>query len=97
MHRLIMDCFDKRVIDHKNHIVFDNQKTNLRICTPAENSLNKKNIKGYGFELSTNRWKAWIQIKNKQITLGRFDREEDAKKARQEAEKKYFGVFRYAP
>lgn len=46
MHRQILKESDRGVyIDHINHDGLDNQKTNLRRCTPSEN---KKNTKGRG-------------------------------------------------
>ncbi len=45
MHRLIMGAKKGEQIDHKDHNGLNNQKHNLRICTHAENS---KNRRSYG-------------------------------------------------
>lgn len=50
LHRLIMDNPQNLVIDHINHNIFDNRKSNLRICSKSENNQNKK---GYSINSST--------------------------------------------
>jgi hypothetical protein len=41
LHRFVMGCEDKsKVVDHKDHNLLNNQKDNLRICTPKESSKN---------------------------------------------------------
>lgn len=40
LHRLIMDCPENLVVDHKDGNVLNNQKSNLRIVSQAENSTN---------------------------------------------------------
>lgn len=92
MHRLILGLGfgDKRQGDHINHNGLNNQRNNLRICTPQQNHFNN-NGKGYGFY--NGGWIAHIRFNNKSIHLGRFKTERKAKQARQEAEVKYFGEF----
>lgn len=98
MHRFIMDAKDGEIVDHVNGkgSEFDNREENLRICTKAENSYNKKNVSGISVINLINdvkKWSAHIQFKNKRHHLGRFDTEEEAKEARRKAELEYYGEF----
>lgn len=92
MQRVIMDCPNNMVVDHINHNPSDNRKSNLRICTIADNNRNR-NFKGVSF--SAGKWQAYICVNYKTIYLGRYTEKTDAIKARKEAEEKYFGDFRY--
>lgn len=49
LHREIMNPPKGMVIDHKNHNTLDNRRNNLRICTQAENTRNRKS-KGYSWD-----------------------------------------------
>jgi hypothetical protein len=42
MHRIIMKAETGQFIDHKDGNGLNNQKSNLRFCTPSQNSKNKK-------------------------------------------------------
>ena len=98
--RLLLDVTNpKLVIDHINGDPFDNRRKNLRICRNGENArnckLSKNNTSGYvGVrQEKSSRWCASIMVNRKDINLGRYDTKEEAIRARQEAEKKYFGEF----
>ncbi len=93
MHRLLMDCTSKWVVDHINGNPLDNRKHNLRVCTHAQNLWNTDKVKGYRYKKDKNKWIAEIMKNRKYIFLGYFDTEEDAKMAREVAEIKYFGEF----
>ena len=92
IHRLILNYFDNKVIDHINHNTLDNRKCNLCIVSKSENQQNLKPKKnGYrGVYKSGKKFKSSIRINGKYIYLGTFDTFEDAKKARINAENKYF-------
>lgn len=101
LHRLIMDCPNNMEVDHKNRNPLDNRKCNLRICTSQQNSFNtgmfssnSSGHKGVYFDKSRDKWVAQIMVNEKKIFLGRFIRIEDAIKAREDAEFKYFGMFK---
>ena len=100
MHRLVMNCPEDKIVDHIDHKKNNNCKSNLRICTTAENNRNKslsKNNKsgvhGVRWDKRSSKWKAEIIFNRKIIHLGYFKTIEEAAKARKEAEIKYFGEF----
>lgn len=102
LHRIITNTINEpdkynNLIDHINGDVLDNRKSNLRICSPSENAYNRHNkVKGYTSFKSGNKiyYRAYIYKNNKCINLGNFTNEEDAIKARKEAEIKY-GIYRF--
>jgi len=90
----------KNQIDHINGIRHDNRIQNLREATNSQNGKNRSSGKnnssgvcGVYFEKQTQRWKAYIRVNYKNISIGRFDVFDDAVKARKEAEAKYFGEW----
>ena len=102
LHRFVIDVPKNKIIDHINHNVLDNRKNNLRICTQNDNAKNKsKQINntsgrvGVTWDKQTNKWLAQIQVNGKNIKLGRFKNKEEAIRAREEAELKYFGEYKY--
>lgn len=102
LHRLLMNITDDVLIDHKDLNPLNNQKENLRICTISQNGMNRdkpnnntSGVRGIHFDKSRNKWMAHIRVNGENKWLGRFDKKDDAIKARQEAEIKYFGDFRF--
>ena len=101
MHRFVMDYYDKdMVVDHINRNKLDNRKANLRTSTRRENTINKSvqsnntsNIPGVSWRKDRNKWRAYITVNGKQISLGMFKDKEEAVKARKEGEREYFGEF----
>ena len=91
----------KKFVDHINHNVKDNRKSNLRIVTNNQNQMNAKLRKNNtssctGVYKIKNKWVANIQINKKRIQLGTFTCFEDAVQARKLAEEKYFGEYSYS-
>lgn len=102
LHRYLLDLENpKKVADHINHNKLDNRKFNLRICNNTQNtrnsSLSKNNSTGViGVSVRpSGRYRARIMVDRKEIALGTYDTIEEAKKARESGEMRYFGE--YAP
>lgn len=102
LHRYIMDVKTKSVVDHINGDTLDTRKQNLQICSYSNNLCkqrkkltNKSGQTGviWNKHLLKPKWMAYICVNSKQITLGYFDKYEDAVKARKDAEPKYYGEF----
>jgi hypothetical protein len=102
LHRLVAAMYfglyaiKDKTIDHINGNKLDNRIENLRICTQAENTRNrrmsvnnKSGFKGVSFNKNSNKWRAFIMIDRKQIHLGYFDDVLLAAKAYDEAAKLY--------
>ena len=66
--------------------------TTISVLNPDRppNKNNKSGVKGVYWSEREQRWIAKITVKRKSITIGRFRTLEDAAKAREEAEEKYF-------
>ena len=85
--------------DHIDRNPLNNQRSNLRFCTPLENSrnrgsCNKNGSKGITFRPNRiNPWRARIMVFGKHISLGCFMTKEKAGAAYVEAAKRYFGAF----
>jgi len=99
LHRFILNVPDGYVVDHINHDPLDNRKCNLRICMQFENmhnigkvrDSNKSGVPGVCIFNQNNKWRAYLSINSKQIHLGYYNIIEDAIKAREEGEVKYYG------
>lgn len=94
LHRLILSPSPDKIVDHINHDVSDNRKSNLRICTNAENSWNNK-YTGYHWDKRLKKWRVVITVNGKVITIGYFLSEQEAKIARKVAEQSYWGKFAF--
>ena len=103
MSRLIMGCDDSSLqVDHINHNTLDNRKRNLRIVTVSQNNMNKdirsdntSGHSGVSFNKKSGKYVSYIKINQKRIHLGSFIDINDAIKAREDAEEKYFKEYSY--
>ena len=101
MHRLIMNYPEGMVIDHINHNKLDNRKCNLRICTSAENSRNRKKqkgsysskYKGVYYDKQKNKWRVRVCVNNKPKHIGYYESEEEGVRAYDRACIKYHKEF----
>lgn len=96
--RFITNAPKGKVVDHINHNIFDNRKSNLRICTQSENTLNRRiphdNKSGFkGVHFNGYKWIALIGVNDKLKYIGGFENRIDAAKAYNEAAIKYHGDF----
>lgn len=102
LHRHVLNINDREDInvDHKNLIRYDCRKINLRRASDSQNAMNKD----YSYMSSTGivgvrkdglKWVVSIKVNSTTINLGRYTDFEGARKARIDAEIKYFGEFRY--
>lgn len=100
MHREIMNAPKGMDVDHINGDRLDNRRSNLRICTHAENRRNtkkpisnKSGYKGVSWCKRDSKWVTFITVNGKSRNLGRYINIIDAAKAYNDAAIKYFGEF----
>ena len=100
MHREIMNPPPGMVCDHKNHNTLDNRKSNLRICTPAQNAYNQlpkangtSRYKGVHWRKDHQKWQASIFHDGRRIHIGYYDYEADAAIAYDDMAIDLFGEF----
>jgi len=90
VHRLLALAFidnpeNKQKVDHIDINPLNNNLSNLRWATPAEQQQNRKkqancssHYKGVSFKKKNNKWEASIKINYKTIYLGQFQTEQEA-------------------
>lgn len=85
LHRVIMNCPDEMEVDHIDGNMLNNCKSNLRICTHAQNVCNRlpsigftSKYKGVAWHSSVGRWQGYINFNKKRTYLGLFVSEKDA-------------------
>jgi uncharacterized membrane protein YiaA len=83
MHRLIMGVTERfAFVDHIDRDGLNNERENLRVCTPAQNLANsvkrEKRIGRRGVWVDMGRWMARIVINKKGFYLGAFATEHEA-------------------
>jgi hypothetical protein len=98
LHRWILGVDDPTIhVDHVNHDTLRNTQDNLNKVTHSENQQNRLDSsqsvsghRGVYWSKQKNKWFAAIHINGKRKFLGYFSNTNDARQARNEAEKRYF-------
>jgi len=98
MHRLILDPPEGLEVDHINQNGLDNRRSNIRICTRAQNSCNrgpnKRNTTGYkGVTRHKGKYQAQIGIDGTTLYLSRHDTAREAARAYDAAAQVFHGEF----
>ena len=99
-HRIIAFCFlglenivgesgADDCIDHIKGDTLNNSVSNLRITTQQGNNQNFTRAKGYYWNKRNKKWHTQIKVNYKQIHLGYYDTEEEARQAYLTAKKEY--------
>lgn len=98
--RVIMNAPDHLEVDHIDGNKMNNQRSNLRLATHAENMRNKakqsgrsSQFKGVSFYKPDQCWCAYIRINGKHTHIGRFPTEIAAAKAYDVAAQLHYGEF----
>ena len=101
MHRVILGLTDPKIIvDHIDGNSLNNQRSNLRICTHAQNCSNrgvdkrsKSGFKGVCWHGQMNKWRAYIVLNYRQKSLGLYDCPIEAAKAHDRGAIEFHGIF----
>lgn len=103
VHRIIMGVTDPKIkIDHIDGNTLNNCKSNLRVCSQHENTMNRgksgnfpssSDYKGVSWYKAGNKWGASIKHNYKKIHIGYFYSETEAALAYNLKAKELFGEF----
>lgn len=100
MHRIILAAPQGTEVDHIDGNGLNNRRSNLRLCTRSQNSMNTQKLDGttsrykgvYWFR-GTSKWHARITVNRERRHLGFFSSEIDAARTYDEAARSLFGEF----
>lgn len=101
LHRFIMNAIKGVQVDHVDGNGLDNRKSNLRLCTHVQNSMNRKGWSKHGLKgvslvkgcTPPREWMASIRVNTKLVYIGLYASKIDAAIAYNIAALKYFGEF----
>lgn len=103
LHRILAGADDPSIlVDHIDHNPANNRRSNLRKCNASQNNANrsldtrnKSGRTGVLWDNKNNKWLAQIAWQGVSHFLGYYNNIEDAIRAREDAENKYFKEFSY--
>jgi hypothetical protein len=99
LHRVILNAPSGFMVDHVDRDGLNNQKSNLRLATNAQNQYNTlkargtSKYKGVSWHLVTGKWRATIRANGLRKQLGVFEDEEMAHEAYKKASMEMHGEF----
>ena len=101
LHRFLLNAPKNKKVDHIDGNGLNNVRSNLRLCTHAQNLMNmrchnKHGLKGIAFiakRKGLRKWLSKIHINGKLKTIGIFETKIQAAKAYNEMARKHFGEF----
>lgn len=98
LHRVLLaDELSKGMqVDHVNGDKLDNRRSNLRVCTPAQNMANQRarnGYKGVSYSNSLRQWRASIRHNYRFIHIGYFAVPEAAARAYDQKARELKGEF----
>lgn len=101
LHREIMGSPEGRIVDHRDGDGLNNQRSNLRVVTAAQNTFNTRKqsrqtsscFKGTYYNTSKGKWLARLVFEGVSYNLGAFDEEKSAAEAYDDAAHHHFGEF----
>lgn len=97
LHRFLLCAPDGVEVDHINHDLLDNRRSNLRLCSRSENQSNKRPSQGRAFkgvyEHSKSGFEAKLGVRGESVYLGLYRTPEAAAVAHDIAAKALHGKF----
>jgi hypothetical protein len=100
MHRMLVDASKCQEVDHRDGDGLNNRRTNLRVCTPAQNRHNTQGredssscYKGVSWNKNARRWHAQIKHGSSRLHLGYYVDEWAAALAYNTAALRFFGEY----
>lgn len=102
LHKVVMNCNNKEVVDHIDRDRLNNRKYNLRITNSSNNLKNrpganlnsKTGYRNVCYVTSSGKYRVQLQVNGKSINFGEFINLEDAVACAKECREKYYKEFK---